>query len=155
MEVSTMVNSKTLLKNRVFGISLELDELLKLYSSREGVSLSQLIRTSLEEKIDKLMIEEEKFWQEISKDKLAEILNSLTDYLNSKFSGDESLICEHSSIWENNYDENFTHTKEFCIDLQIELNAFLKRIESDFEATFDCECRLYEILMDRRNNNGK
>ena len=148
-----MVNSKTLLKNRVFGISHELDELLQLYSSREGVSLSQLIRTSLEEKIVKLMIEEEKFWQEISTDKLTEILNSLTGYLDPKLSGDEQLICEHSSIWENNYDENFTHTKEFCKNLQIELNAFMKRIESDFQTTFDCECELYKTLMDRRNNN--
>ena len=150
-----MVNSKTLLKNRVFGISHELDELLQLYSSREGVSLSHLIRTSLEEKIEKLGIEEEKFWQEIPAEKLAEILNSLTDYLSSKLSSDEPLICGHSSIWENNHEENFQLTRNFCRELQIELNGFLKRVEAEFKSIFDCECGLYKKLMDRRNNNEK
>ena len=150
-----MANSKLLTRNRVFGISQELDELLKLYSSREGISISLLIRMALDEKLKKFMHEEKKFWMELSEKKLSEILVSLTDYLDSKFSGNELLTCEHSNIWENNYDENFTHTKEFCKDLQIELNAFLKRIEADFKMTFDCECCLYETLMDRRNNNGK
>ena len=77
------------------------------------------------------------------------------EYLNSKFSGGDSRTCEHSSIWENNYDENFTHTKEFCKDLQIELNAFLKRIEGDFKTTFDCECELYETLKNRSNDDEK
>ena len=146
-----MANNKSLLKNRVFGISDDMDELLKLYSSRKGVSLSELIRICVSEKIEKLQREEQKFWREMSADKMDEVLVSLTDYLGTKLSG----ICEHSSIWENNYDENFTHTKEFCKDLQIELNAFLKRIESDFKAIFDCECQLYENLKDRRDNNEK
>ena len=150
-----MANNKSLLKNRVFGISDDMDELLKLYSSRKGVSLSELIRICVSEKIEKLQREEQKFWREMSADKMDEVLVSLTDYLNSKLSGNEQQICEHSSIWENNHDENFTHTKEFCRDLQIEINAFLKRIELDFTTTFDCECQLYENLKDRRDKNEK
>ena len=150
-----MSNNKSLDKNRVFGIAYEMDELLKLYSSREGVSISLLIRMALDEKLKKFMFEEKKFWMELSEKKLDEILVSLTDYLDSKFSGGGTRICEHSTIWEKNYDENFTHTKEFCKDLQIELNAFLKRIESDFKTTFDCECGLYETLMNRRNSYEK
>ena len=150
-----MANSKLLTKNRVFGISYELDELLKLYSQRMDISISKFVRVSLEEKIEKLKREEQKFWREMSADKIDEVLVSLTDYLNSKLSGGEQQTCEHSSIWENNYDENFTHTKEFCKSLQIELNAFLKRIESNFQTTFDCECELYETLMGRSNDNEK
>jgi len=150
-----MANSKLLKRNRVFGISDELDDLLKLYSSRKGVSLSELIRISVSEKIEKLRIEEEKFWRKLSADKLDEILSSLTGYLDLKLSGNEHQICEHSSLWGNNYEENFTHTKEFCRDLQIELNAFLKRIETDFYTTCDCECQLYEILKNRGNSDEK
>ncbi|EKE06260.1 MAG: hypothetical protein ACD_19C00026G0005, partial [uncultured bacterium] len=119
-----MANSKLLTKNRVFGISIELDELLELYSQRLGISLSKFVRDSLEEKIEKLKREEQKFWREMSTDKIDEIILSLMKYLDSKFSSGDSQTCEHSSIWENNYDEYFTHTKEFCKDLQIELNAF-------------------------------
>ena len=118
------------------------------------MSLSELIRICIKEKMEKLQREEQKFWREMSADKIDEVLVSLTDYFNSKLSGNDPRICKHSRIWENNYDENFTHTKEFCKNLQIELNAFLKRIESDFQTTFDCECELYETLMDRRNSNG-
>ena len=150
-----MANNKVLKKNRVFGISDDMDDLLKLYSSRKGVSLSELIRICVSEKIEKLQREEQKFWREMSVDKIDEVLVSLTGYLNSKLSGGEQQTCEHSSIWENNYDENFTHTKEFCRELQIELNGFLKRIEPDFQTTFDCECQLYETLMDRSNDNEK
>ena len=150
-----MANNKVLKKNRVFGISDDMDDLLKLYSSRKGISISKLIRNSVSEKIEKLKREEQKFWREMSADKISEVLLSLTDYLHSKLSGNETLICQHSRIWENNYDENFTHTKEFCKDLQIELNAFLKRIESDFQTTFDCECQLYETLKTRSNDNEK
>jgi hypothetical protein len=150
-----MTNNKGFKKNRVFGISDNMDELLKLYSSRKGVSLSELIRICIKEKMEKLQREEQKFWREMSADKIDEVLVSLTDYLNSKLSGGEQQTCEHSSIWENNYDENFTHTKEFCKSLQIELNAFLKRIESNFQTTFDCECELYETLMGRSNDNEK
>ena len=150
-----MANSKLLTRNRVFGIAYEMDELLKLYSLREGISISLLIRMAIDEKLKKFMLEEKKFWMELSEKKLDEILVSLTDYLDSKLSGNESLTCEHSTIWEKNYDENFTHTKEFCKDLQIELNAFLKRIESDFKTIFDCECELYETLMGRRNSDEK
>jgi len=132
-----------------------MDDLLKLYSSRKGISISKLIRICVSEKIEKLQREEQKFWREMSADKIDEVLVSLTDYLESKLSGNEPLICSHSSIWENNYEENLTHTKEFCKDLQIELNAFMQRIESDFKTTFDCECGLYEILMDRRDSNEK
>jgi hypothetical protein len=60
-----MANSKLLTSNRVFGISIELDELLKLYSQRLGISLSKFVRVSLEEKIEKLNREEQKFWREI------------------------------------------------------------------------------------------
>ena len=150
-----MANSKLLKRNRVFGISDELDDLLKLYSSRKGVSLSELIRISVNEKIEKLRIEEEKFWRKLSADKLDEILSTLTGYLDLKLSGNEPIICEHSSLWENNYDENFKHTREFCKDLQIELNGFMKRIETDFYTTCDCECQLYEILKNRGNNDEK
>ena len=150
-----MSNSKLLTSNRVFGISIELDELLKLYSQRLGISLSKFVRVSLEEKIEKLNREEQKFWREMSADKIDEIILLLMKFLDSKFSGGDSQTCEHSSIWENNYDENFTHTKEFCKDLQIELNAFLKRIESDFKTTFDCECQLYKTLRDRSNDDEK
>ena len=150
-----MANSKLLKKNRVFGISDDMDDLLKLYSSRQGVSLSELIRICVSEKIEKLQREEQKFWREMSADKIDEVLVSLKDYLDSKLSGNDPRICEHSSIWENNYDENFTHTKEFCKDLQIEINAFLKRIESDFQTTFDCECQFYETLINRSNDNEK
>lgn len=149
-----MVNSKLLTKNRVFGISDEMDDLLKLYSCREGVSLSEMIRISLKEKVEKLRLEEEKFWLEMPTFKLREILNTLTDHLDSELSSNGSGNCEHSTIWENNHSENFEHTRDFCHELQIELHAFLKRIETDFKMTFDCECGLYEKLMERRNNNG-
>ena len=150
-----MVNSKPALKNRVFGISVEQDELLKLYSSRKGISISELIRICVSQKIEKLKIEEEKFWRKLSVNKLDEILSSLTDYLNLKLSGNDPRVCEHSSLWENNYDVNFTHTKKFCRNLQIELNAFMKRIEADFQIDFGCECELYENLKNRRNNEDE
>ena len=95
-----MVNNKVLKKNRVFGISNELDELLKLYSQRMEISLSKFVRLSITEKVKHLRMEEEKFWNELPADKLNEILLSLTDYLNEKLSGDEPQICEHSSIWK-------------------------------------------------------
>lgn len=150
-----MANSKLLTKNRVFGISEEQDELLKLYSSRKGISISKLIRDSVSEKIEKLKVEEEKFWRKLSIDKLEEILSSLTDYLDSKLSGNDPRICGHSSLWENSYDENYTHTKEFCRDMKIELSAFMKRIEADFYTSCDCECQLYEILKNRGNSEDE
>lgn len=148
-----MANNKGFKKNRVFGISDEMDDLLKLYSTRKKVSLSELIRSSVNEKIERLKREEEKFWREMSADKINEVLVSLTDHLNSKLSGNEEQTCEHSSIWENVYHENFKHTREFCKELQIELNAFLKRIEGDFKTTFDCECELYKTLMNGDNRD--
>jgi len=150
-----MANSKLLTKNRVFGISIELDELLKLYCQRLGISLSKFVRVSLEEKLDKLNREEQNFWMEMSADKIDEIILSLMKYLDSKFSDSDSQTCEHSNIWENNDDENFMHTKKFCKGLQIELNAFLKRIETNFKKTFDCECQLYKTLKDRSNRDEK
>jgi hypothetical protein len=148
-----MVNSKPLLKNRVFGILEEQDELLKLYSSRKGVSISKLIRISVKEKMDQLMIEEEKFWMELSERKMANIYSSLKEYLDSNHL-ESSEYCGHGSIFSIDSEENFNYTKEFCKELQIEFSAFLSRAESDFGMGFDCECQIYEELV-RRGNHEK
>jgi len=52
------MSNKKVLKNRVFGISKELDDLLKLYSQRMEISLSKFIRVSIEKKIEELKREE-------------------------------------------------------------------------------------------------
>jgi len=144
-----MVNSKTSLKNRAFGIPIKLDELLQLYSTREGISVSQMIRISVKEKIDQLIIEEEKFWMKLEDERVDEILLHLIEYLQSRSCGEGYNICKHSKIWKKNYDENFQRTSDFCNDLQIELNGFLKKIEADFKRTFNCECELYHALINK------
>jgi len=145
-----MSNRKPL-KNRVFGISKELDDLLKLYSQRMEISLSEFIRISIEKKIKKLKQEEQKFWVDISEKKMTDILASLTDYLCSKISDEDLENCNHGAIFANNFDENFIHTKEFCKNLQIEFESFLNKIEKDFQIDFDCECELLETLDNRGN----
>jgi hypothetical protein len=145
------LSNKKVLKNRVFGISKELDDLLKLYSRRMEISLSKFIRTSIEEKIEKLKQEEQKFWVDIPEKKMNDILASLTDYLCSKIAIEEISNCSHGAIFANNFDENFIHTKEFCAGLQIEFESFLNKIKADFKLGFDCECELLETLDNRGN----
>jgi len=91
--VLVMSNRKPL-KNRVFGISKELDELLNLYSQRMEISLSEFIRNSIEEKIEKLKQEEQKFWVELPEKKMTDILSSLTEYLCSKISDEDLENCK-------------------------------------------------------------
>ena len=148
-----MTNNKSIKKSRVFGISEEMDDLLILYSSKENVSFSKLIRSSLREKLEKLKLEEEKFWSELPSNKLNEILLSLTEYLNSKLKENESQHCEHSNLWEDNYNLDFEYTKKFCSELQIELRSFMKRVEAEFQNKFDCECKLLETLTKWSNEN--
>ena len=149
------MNNKKLLRNRVFGISKGLDDLLKLYSQRMEISLSKFIRIAIEEKIEKLKLEERKFWIDIPEKKMTDILSSLTDYLCSKISEEDISNCTHGAIFANNFDENFIHTKEFCKNLQIEFESFLSKIETDFQLEFDCECELLKTLDNRGNNNDK
>ena len=84
------MGNKKVLRNRVFGISKELDDLLKLYSQRMEISLSKFIRIAIEEKIEKLKSEERKFWVDMPEKKMTDIISSLTDYLCSKISEEEA-----------------------------------------------------------------
>jgi len=149
------MSNKKVLRNRVFGISKELDDLLKLYSQRMEISLSKFIRISIEEKIEKLKQDEKKFWVALPEKQLTDILASLTDYLYLKIPDNNSKACIHGAIFANNFEENFTHTKEFCTGLQIELESFLNYLEVHFEKDFYCECELLETLDNRGNNNDK
>lgn len=129
-------------KNRVFGVSKELDDLLRLYSQREGISVSKFIRTVLIERIENLKKEEENFWMEFSEGKMTELISSLSNYLSSRISINPKN-CNHGAIFTKDISKNFKHTKEFCENLHIEFLSFLNRVESDFKLSFDCECELY------------
>lgn len=142
------MDNKKPLKGRGIGISDEMYDLMKLYSTRNGMSLSEFVRSALDKKIEKLKTEEEKFWSEISADKVTELLKSLSEYLEPKISS-----CDHNTIFRKDLPKNFKNTREFCQDLQIEFSAFLKRVESDLAMTFDCECELKNELINRRNEN--
>lgn len=148
-----MILPRSILKNRVFGIPEELDENVRLYSAREGISMSQLIRISIKEKISRLIAEDEKFWLNLEDKKFAEVLGELTEFLTKKYNENDGQLCGHSSstIWGNRPQNNFKYLREFCRELQIEYRAFLKRIEVDFGAMFSCECELYNLLNNRRN----
>ncbi len=148
-----MANKNPLTKNRVFAISNATDELLRLYSSREGLSLSEMIRLSVEEKIGKFKLEDEMFWKDLPADRFNEILTELTGYLDEHLADNGRVICTHNDIWQKNNHENFRHTKDFCRELHIEWQTFLKRIEQDEQGEFRCECQLYEILKNQRSKD--
>jgi len=132
-------------------VTPETSEAIETVSRRDEVPKSELVRVMIEQRINELLQQEERLWNEMDNRQIEETLSSLRLYLESKL--DLYKTCPHKGLFEIDPDYNFKHTKEFCRELNIMFEPFKGRLEKYYERSFRCDCEIYEMLNTNKNKS--